>query len=310
MALLSALPATSPPKYKKCFPSGRNSGQRFVFSPRLGSGVEICLGVPPVAGTRYRPSSRPPSGVNTITPSLFHVPPRPEAASQMVWTGPPAMSSFFSFPSAKNARDLPSGDQKGNRAPPVWDNLRACCSPTSSIQSTVVRSASENPTRATVCPLGATSISKAENGSVTEKYSVGPVALLPRHHIAPANKATSGIAHRTQARNASHFFVLATPTPIGGSAVWLPDSRIQLSSLARSRADCHLSSGSFARQRRIAWSRLGGVSGAIVAIGSRSFSRIAEATLSWLFPGKALRPVIISYRTAPSEKMSLRESSS
>ena len=48
----------------------------------------------------------------------------------------------------------------------------------------------------------------------------------------------------------------------------------------------------------------------MLAIGTGSFSRIAEATLSWLFPSKARLPVRVSYSTAPSEKMSLRPSSS
>src|ERR1700722_12406439 len=118
-ALAATLPATSPPKYRKCLPSGKNVGQRFVVSPREVSGVDMRVGVPPVADTRYNPSSNPPLGVKTITPSLFHVPPRPEAASQIVCTGPPATLSFFNFPSAKNAMDFPSGDQNGNRAPSV-----------------------------------------------------------------------------------------------------------------------------------------------------------------------------------------------
>jgi hypothetical protein len=45
-------------------------------------------------------------------------------------------------------------------------------------------------------------------------------------------------------------------------------------------------------------------------IGVGSFSRMAEATLSWLFPSNARFPVSISYNTAPSEKISERASSS
>src|SRR5205807_7733438 len=41
-----------------------------------------------------------------------------------------------------------------------------------------------------------------------------------------------------------------------------------------------------------------------------SFSRIEAATLNWLFPSKARFPVTISYSSAPSEKMSLRPSTS
>src|SRR6266852_1958211 len=50
--------------------------------------------------------------------------------------------------------------------------------------------------------------------------------------------------------------------------------------------------------------------GFTVLIGVGSFSRMAEATLSWLLPWNARWPVSISYSTAPSEKRSLRPSSS
>src|SRR5215470_306380 len=59
------------------------------------------------------------------------------------------------------------------------------------------------------------------------------------------------------------------------------------SSSARSRADCHRSSGSFARHRRTTWSRLRGVRGLMELMGVGSFSRMAEATLSWLLPSNA-----------------------
>src|SRR6476660_4887571 len=45
-------------------------------------------------------------------------------------------------------------------------------------------------------------------------------------------------------------------------------------------------------------------------IGGGSLSRIEAATLNWLLPSKARFPVTISYSTAPSEKMSLRPSTS
>src|SRR5712691_12612093 len=48
-----------------------------------------------------------------ITPSLFHDPPRPLPASASVTAGPPSMSILFSFPQAKKASDLLSGDQNG-----------------------------------------------------------------------------------------------------------------------------------------------------------------------------------------------------
>src|SRR6202162_423222 len=102
--------------YKKCFPSGKNIGQRWLLSPRLASGELTGVGVPPEAEIRYSPAPNWPLGVKRITPSRFHVPPRPDGASDSACTGPPSRSSFFSFPSAKNPRDFPSADQNGKLA--------------------------------------------------------------------------------------------------------------------------------------------------------------------------------------------------
>src|SRR5437870_3873090 len=59
-----------------------------------------------------------------------------------------------------------------------------------------------------------------------------------------------------------------------------PPSPIHFSSLARSLALCHRSSGSLARHFLIACSSAGGVIGFVALSGSGSFSRIAEATLN------------------------------
>jgi len=50
-------------------------------------------------------------------------------------------------------------------------------------------------------------------------------------------------------------------------------------------------------------SSAGGVIGLTLANRRRLFFENADATLSWLLPSKARRPVSISYSTAPSEKM-------
>src|SRR6516225_1062677 len=135
-------------RYKKCLPSGRNTGQRWLCSPRLVSGSLIRVVAPPDADTRYRPRPGPSvaSGVKTITPSLFQVPPRPEGASQSVCTEPPATSSFFSFPSAKKARVLPSGDQNGYVAPSVSPSTLVPCDPTSYVQMAFFRADSRYAT--------------------------------------------------------------------------------------------------------------------------------------------------------------------
>src|SRR5712692_11252020 len=68
------------------------------------------------------------------------------------------------------------------------------------------------------------------------------------------------------------------------------------------------SSGFLARHVLTTCSKAGGVSGWVAEIGSRSFSRIALATLIWLLPANARLPVAISYRTAPSANRSDRAS--
>src|SRR5687768_9706524 len=55
---------------------------------------------------------------NRMTPSALHVPPLAGASHKSIGA-PPAKSSRFSFPSAKNAMDRLSGDQKGSAAPSV-----------------------------------------------------------------------------------------------------------------------------------------------------------------------------------------------
>src|SRR5258708_30935562 len=66
------------------------------------------------------------AGVRRMSPSLFHVPPRPSEASQMVNGGPPEDSIFLSLPPAKNAMKRLSGDQKGYVAPSVPAKGCAC----------------------------------------------------------------------------------------------------------------------------------------------------------------------------------------
>jgi hypothetical protein len=87
-------------------------------------------------------------------------------------------------------------------------------------------------------------------------------------------------------------------------------SAIHLNSLARLPALCHLSSTDFARHLFTTCSRAGGVIGLMLLIGVGSLSRIAETMLNLLLPSNAFRPLSISYKIAPSEKISLRASSS
>src|SRR5258708_6031557 len=113
----------------KCFPSGRNSAQRWLDSKRDLSSLLISTGEPPRAETRNNGPNA--SGDNTITPSRFQAPPRPLGASHTPCDCPPAMSIFLSLPSAKNPIDLLSGDQNGYDAPCVPSNAVLRRPPTS-----------------------------------------------------------------------------------------------------------------------------------------------------------------------------------
>src|ERR1700682_3360757 len=111
MALYSNCPLKFDAKYRKCFPSGRNTGQRWLAWKRDLSGLVSSTGEPPAEDTRYNPWRASP--VNRTTPSWFQVPPRPLGASQITWACPPDACTFLSLPSAKKPMNLPSGDQNG-----------------------------------------------------------------------------------------------------------------------------------------------------------------------------------------------------
>jgi len=64
-------------------------------------------------------------GVNRMTPSLLHAPPRPLLASQMVCGGPPSAPTLRNLPPAKNPISRLSGDQKGYMASSVPGKARA-----------------------------------------------------------------------------------------------------------------------------------------------------------------------------------------
>src|SRR5579871_6544168 len=98
-------------QYKKCFPSGRNWGQRSLFSARDGSNFVAACGFPPPAETRNRASFV--LGVKRMVPSLLQAPPRALTASQSGCGGPPSELIFLSLPAAKKPICRLSGDQKG-----------------------------------------------------------------------------------------------------------------------------------------------------------------------------------------------------
>jgi len=75
------------------------------------------------------------------------------------------MSSFLSLPSAKNPKDLPSGDQNGKTAPSVSLRLLASREPTSWSHNVFARSGSSLPMTAAVWPSGAMAMDSTVNGS-------------------------------------------------------------------------------------------------------------------------------------------------
>src|ERR1700682_2747153 len=131
---------------------------------------------------------------------------------------------------------------------------------------------------ANVRPFGDMARSLAENGTEVWKYIARGRLLLVCHQAAPP----PSIATKNRAANSqparSNLLCPAEMRP--ATPVCEPVSAIHLSSLARSLALCHRSSGSFARHFLTAWSSVGGVIGFTTLIGSGSFSKIADATLS------------------------------
>jgi hypothetical protein len=101
---------------------------------------------------------------------------------------------------------------------------------------------------------------------------------LAFHQAAPpATASRKKVAANSQLARC-HFVRPAGARP--ATPVCEPLSAIHFSSLARSLALCHRSSGSFDRHFFTACSSAGGVIGFAALIGSGSFSKIADATLN------------------------------
>src|SRR5688572_16171772 len=113
--------ALPPPEtYRKCSPSGRNSGNAWRASSALVTSVHGPL---PDACTRRMPPALLTVVPKRMTPSRFHAPPPPKPTpSHNSCGGPPVAGTTFSLPSAKNPIDRLSGDQNGVRAPAVPGN--------------------------------------------------------------------------------------------------------------------------------------------------------------------------------------------
>src|ERR1700691_6032892 len=92
-------------QYRKCFPSGKKEGQRWLFSAFETSNCDAASGVPPAADTLNNLWLE--DGVNTIKPYLLQAPPRPPTLSHRFWGGPPSALIFFNLPAAKKPISRP-----------------------------------------------------------------------------------------------------------------------------------------------------------------------------------------------------------
>ena len=114
----------------------------------------------------------------------------------------------------------------------------------------------------------------------------------------------------TAAAHSSRSRAWRRSVTVEGTAACELVSLIHFSSSATSCADCQRSSRSLHKHFRMTCSRASGVSGCNREIGGGSLCTMAAMRLVRVFPSKARRPVVISYRSAPNAKMSVRASAS
>ena len=136
------------------------------------------------------------SGEKRMTPSRFQDPLRPFATSHTGSGGAPETSTFWSLPSAKNARNRLSGDQNGKVAPCVPGIGFAASSPVGRSHRRVLPSASF-----------AANVMKRPSGRHRERAAAGlgqvELGLLGRQHECPdAHGGTRRPAQVTERREA------------------------------------------------------------------------------------------------------------
>jgi hypothetical protein len=194
-----------------------------------------------------------------------------------------------------------SGDQKTGGPRTFSVPANGCGSKESRARiHTTLRPSAPGARKAIWRPLGERVKLRVPAGRWTSKRTgVTTWDLWPRNKNVVSTTMTASKAAELQASNCRRVFrgPAAVRVP-----VCVPDSALHFNSRARSRAVCQRSSGFLARQQTIAWSNAADVMGFTEAIAAGSFSRIAAATLTWVFPSKARFPVTISYSTALSEK--------
>src|SRR5580704_8153268 len=190
-----------------------------------------------------------------MTPLEPHAPPRAAGALHKLRTTPVLTSRVFNLPSVKKATLPLSGDQNGLIAP---------CAPPSTRSAPVRRDRSHNSPPApktSELPSGESagcvpmspSISNEvpTGGMIDEKTGSAATAVSGRRTKNAPSAASKAIPASDQASSSRGFFRRVTGIATADACNdegSLED--IDFSSRDRSRADCHRSSGSFARQRR------------------------------------------------------------
>ena len=245
-----------------------------------------------------------------MTPSGLQEPSEPVGVSQMVCGGPPATSTFRSFPAPLNATWRLSGDQNRRTAPSVPGSGWASSASIGRTHTWVAPCLSV-AMNATVRPSGAISgdvglLSPSGTGIANFTSCGGSGARFVHATANPiaASAATPHAAHATSSR------VLRRTATMAGRPTREPPFAIHWSSAMMSRAVCQRSSGSLARQRDTSRSRAGGVSGMSCSSGFGVVASTDAMTLDAVLPSNARCPVSSSYSTQPNAKMSVRASTS
>ncbi len=275
-------------------PSGRKTGQRWLFSAREASSSVSTRAGPPEASTISRPSRKAPE--NTMRPSGPQAPPRGDGASATTCGGLPLRSTRFSLPSAKNATSVPSGDQNGMSPPSAPDRRvgvpferSLSQSAGTPVSSSIACSTSRSPPGESANP--APSEVPGGGSSDTSRRLVASVRAWPMSHRPPKTSAASAAAAATsQAGRALGDGADETAASPEGRLRITSGSLSSTRASPMSRNRCF---GSRSRHRRTSPTSAGGVSaGSAANSGSRISTAASVVEMS--SPSNARRPVSIS----------------
>ena len=193
-----------------------------------------------------------------MVPLLLHEPPRPFGASHSTWMAPLLTCSRFSLPSAKNAREWLSGDQKADIVSSVPATTRGVSASRLRIHNCLLPLTSA-ATNASCLPSGETLMEGEATVACRETNVVPDAGSTENRPVSaesagrrciPFHSASAAIDNRTaavtaQVRQENRMICRAGFAFVDASAT-------QRSAINKSRAACQRSSGSFARQTRMA----------------------------------------------------------